>query len=57
MRDIYSVISKCDIDGMSMILLVHFVLSTWVIEQLPVTPYFALVGLPGSGKSTLMSAS
>jgi hypothetical protein len=36
-------------------LLTFFVLSTWFIDQLPVAPYVALVGLPRSGKSTALS--
>lgn len=36
-------------------LLTCFVLSTWFIDQLPVAPYVALVGLPRSGKSTALS--
>jgi hypothetical protein len=36
-------------------LLALFALSTWFIDQLPVAPYVALVGLPGSGKSTALS--
>ena len=36
-------------------MLACFVLSTWLIERLPVAPYIALVGLPRSGKSTTLS--
>jgi hypothetical protein len=32
----------------------HFVLSTWVSDCLPVAPYISLVGLPQSGKTTLL---
>lgn len=35
-------------------LLTGFVLSTWLPEMLPVAPYLALLGLPGSGKTTVM---
>jgi hypothetical protein len=35
-------------------LLAHFVLSTWLIDRLPVAPYLALVGPPQSGKTTLL---
>ncbi len=31
-----------------------FVLSTWLIEKLPITPYMALVGPPGAGKTTAL---
>ena len=36
------------------ILVAAFVMSTWCIESLPVAPYLALVGLPQSGKTTLL---
>jgi len=32
-----------------------FILSTWLIERVAVAPYVALVGLPGSGKSTALA--
>ncbi len=35
-------------------LLVHFVLATWVADRLPVAPYLSIVGLPESGKTTLL---
>jgi hypothetical protein len=35
-------------------LIAAFVVSTWLIERLPVAPYLALVGPPRSGKSTLL---
>jgi len=35
-------------------LLAHFVLSTWLIDRLPVAPYLAIVGPPQSGKTTLL---
>ena len=35
-------------------LLAHFVLSTWLIDRLPVAPYLAVVGPPQSGKTTLL---
>jgi len=55
-REIQSIISRClDLDVDSKRLLAHFVLSTWFIDQLPVAPYVALVGLPRSGKSTALS--
>jgi len=31
-----------------------FVLSTWFVDRLPTAPYLALVGLPQSGKTTLL---
>lgn len=44
-------LASADID-----LLALFVLSTWLIDRVSVAPYLALVGLPGSGKSTALSA-
>jgi hypothetical protein len=35
-------------------LLAHFVLSTWLIDRLPIAPYLALVGPPQSGKTKLL---
>jgi 2-oxo-4-hydroxy-4-carboxy--5-ureidoimidazoline (OHCU) decarboxylase len=35
-------------------LLASFVLSTWLVEKLPIAPYLALVGPPGSGKTTAL---
>jgi hypothetical protein len=32
----------------------HFVLSTWLVDRLPVAPYLSVVGLPQSGKTTLL---
>lgn len=37
-------------------LLGRFVLSTWLVDRFPVAPYVALVGLPQSGKTTLLKA-
>jgi hypothetical protein len=34
--------------------LADFVLSTWLVDRLPVAPYVAVVGLPQSGKTTLL---
>ena len=51
------VLSRClDLDDDHLFLLACFVLSTWFIdsEHMPVAPYLALVGLPGSGKSTVL---
>jgi hypothetical protein len=43
-----------DLDQNSRFLLACFVLSSWLVDCLPVAPYLALVGLPGSGKSTAL---
>jgi hypothetical protein len=53
--DISALILRCvalsDTDAR---LLAHFVLATWLIDRLPIAPYFALVGPPQSGKTTLL---
>lgn len=35
-------------------LLACFIVSTWLIDRLPIAPYLALVGLPQSGKTTAL---
>jgi len=45
-----------DLDSNYLFLLACFVISTWLADWLPVAPYIALVGLPGSGKSTALHA-
>jgi hypothetical protein len=55
MEQIDSVLSRCiDLQEKYRFLLASFVLSTWFVERLPVAPYVALVGLPRSGKSTVL---
>ena len=44
-----------DISEDDLLLLAHFVLSTWFIERLPVAPYLAFFGLPRAGKSTALT--
>jgi hypothetical protein len=52
---IASLILACvDIEVYDAMLVAAFVLSTWFVESLPVAPYLALVGLPRSGKTTLL---
>jgi hypothetical protein len=51
------VLSRClDLGDNDRFLLACFILSTWFIDCacLPVAPYLALVGLPASGKSTVL---
>lgn len=51
------ILSRClDLDDDHKFLLACFILSTWFIdcERMPVAPYVALVGLPGSGKSAVL---
>jgi len=45
-----------DLDERHRFLLACFVLSTWLVDRLPVAPYVAFVGLPRSGKSTALHA-
>ena len=57
LREVEAFLGKCiDVEGRHRSLLAAFVLSTWFVDQLPIAPYVALVGLPGSGKSTALHA-
>jgi hypothetical protein len=48
-------LNRClELDQNSTYLLACFILSTWLVDALPVAPYLALVGVPGSGKSTTL---
>jgi hypothetical protein len=48
-------ISRCiSVDSTYVQVLADFVLSTWVVDRLPVAPYLSVVGLPQSGKTTLL---
>lgn len=50
-----SLFVRClDLEDEYRFLLASFVVSTWVIDRLPVAPYVALVGPPGSGKTTVL---
>jgi len=40
-----------ELDDSDRWLVAFFILSTWLIDQLPVAPYLAFVGPPGSGKT------
>jgi hypothetical protein len=47
-----SPLTRClDLEDEYRFLLACFVMSTWAIDRLPVAPYVALVGPPGSGKT------
>lgn len=49
-------IARCvDLPQEYVAVLASFVLSTWLVDQLPVAPYVSIVGLPQSGKTTLLS--
>ena len=48
-------IARClDMSELQRVLLSCFILSTWLLEKLPVAPYVAFVGLPRSGKTTTL---
>jgi hypothetical protein len=50
-----TIILACvDISMSDATLVAAFVISTWFVESLQVAPYLALVGLPRSGKTTLL---
>jgi len=46
--------SCLDLDANSLTMMTAFVISTWLQENAPIAPYLALVGPPGSGKTTAM---
>jgi hypothetical protein len=55
LTDIAALILACvDISVNDATLVAAFVMSTWFVERLSVAPYLALVGLPRSGKTTLL---
>ena len=55
LTDIGALVLCCvDVNEKDAILIAAFVMSTWFIESLPIAPYLALVGLPRSGKTTLL---
>ena len=50
-----AVIARClDMSELQRVLLSCFILSTWLLEKLPIAPYVAFVGLPRSGKTTAL---
>jgi hypothetical protein len=56
-REVETFLAKCiDLEDRHRFLLAAFVLSTWIVDRLPIAPYVALVGLPRSGKSTALHA-
>jgi hypothetical protein len=55
LQRIDSLFMRClDLEDEYRFLLASFVMSTWVIDRLPVAPYVALVGPPGSGTTTVL---
>jgi ribosomal protein L34 len=56
LQRIESFLARClDLDDRDRFLMACFVLSTWVVDRLPVAPYLALLGLPRSGKTTALT--
>jgi hypothetical protein len=57
LQQIDAFLSRClDLEVQLRFVLACFVLSTWVIDRLPLAPYIAFVGLPQSGKTTALKA-
>lgn len=55
-KGIDDVLAVClDLDEDARFLMNSFILASWLVDRLPVAPYLALVGLPGSGKSTALT--
>ena len=55
LREIESLISRCVVLPEENVgVLANFVLSTWLVDRLPIAPYVSLAGLPQSGKTTLL---
>jgi ABC-type polysaccharide/polyol phosphate transport system ATPase subunit len=55
LRRLESFISQCIVvDEKYLSVLADFVLSTWFVDRLEVAPYLSVVGLPQSGKTTLL---
>jgi hypothetical protein len=58
LREVEAFLAQCiDLEDRHRFLLAAFVLSTWIVDRLPIAPYVALVGLPRSGKSTALHAA
>ena len=55
LRRLESLVSQCvAINERYLPVLADFVLSTWLVDRLEVAPYLSVVGLPQSGKTTLL---
>lgn len=53
-----SLLTRClDLEDEYRFLLASFVMSTWMVDRLPIAPYVALVGPPGSGKTMTLKVS
>ena len=52
---ISDLIQRCvSLSNSQAFILAHFVVSTWITQRLPIAPYVAVVGLPQTGKTTLL---
>src|SRR5258707_314654 len=57
LRRLETLIAQCvAVDEKYVPVLADFVLSTWFVDRLPVAPYLSVIGLPQSGKTTLLRA-
>jgi len=55
LRGLESLVSQCiAVDEQYVPVLADFVLSTWFVDRFSVAPYLSVVGLPQSGKTTLL---
>jgi hypothetical protein len=55
LHDLELLIAQCAaVDEKYVPVLADFVLSTWFVDRLPVAPYLSVVGLPQTGKTTLL---
>ncbi len=55
LRGLESLIAQCvAVDEKYVPVLADFVLSSWLVDRLEVAPYLSVVGLPQSGKTTLL---
>src|SRR6266481_6815380 len=55
LRRLETFISQCvAVDEQHVAILADFVLSTWFIDRFSVAPYLSVIGLPQSGKTTLL---
>src|SRR5713226_2333076 len=55
LRRLETLIAQCvAVDEKYVPVLADFVLSTWLVDRLEVAPYLSVVGLPQSGKTTLL---
>ncbi len=53
--EVMKLISQCvELNENYVFLLASFVFSTWLVDRLPIAPYVSVVGLPQSGKTTLL---